>query len=256
MSRALIAVLAALCWSGSLTASAAAPATGPAIPDYVTAAVNDPSRPPGDVAQDPIYKPAEVFAFSRIKPGDKVFEFFASGVGGYHLRILSKLVGPQGHVYAAVAQEMVDQRATAGDSLKALAAGPEYSNVTVLVQPARSPSAPEPLDAFVMFSVYHDLHTAAPFGTGELTPFNQAVFAALKPGGIYFVTDFAAPKGSGFTVTPQVHRVEPEAEKAEIMQAGFIFDGASDALLKPDDDYSVHSKSGSDQFTFRFLKPK
>jgi len=252
MSRHSFALLAAALCSGSLAAFAAAPA----IPDYVAAAVNDPGRPAADVAQDPLYRPAEVFAFSRIKPGDKVFEFFAGGVGGYHLRILSKLVGPKGHVYAAVAQEMVDQRPTAGDGVKAIAANPEYSNVTVLVEPARSPSAPEPLDAFVILSVYHDMHTPAPFGTGDLAPFNRAVFAALKPGGTYFVTDFAAPKGSGFTVTPQVHRVEPEAEKAEIMQAGFLFDGSSDALAKADDDYSAHSKAGSDQFTFLFHKPK
>jgi predicted methyltransferase len=251
MKRTSIALLALL-GCGPLAASAAAPA----IPDYVTAAVNDPSRPPGDIAQDPVYKPAELFAFSKIKPGDKVFEFFAAGGGGYHLRILSKLVGAKGHVYAAVAQEMVDQRATAGDSVKALAANPEYSNVTVLVEPARNPSAPEPLDAFVMFSVYHDMHTPAPFGIGELAPFNQAVFAALKPGGSFFLTDFAGPKGTGFTLTPQVHRVDPDAEKAEIMQAGFIFDGVSDALAKPGDDYSVHSKSGSDQFIFLFHKPK
>ena len=82
------------------------------------------------------------------------------------------------------------------------------------------------------------------------------MFAALKPGGTYLVTDFASPKGTGFTVTAQVHRVEPEAEKAEILQAGFIFDGDSDVLAKPDDDYAVHSKPGSDQFTFRFHKPK
>jgi|SRR5208283_1220043 len=252
MNRNSFAFLAAVLCSASLAASAAAPA----IPDYVTAAVNDPSRPPADVAQDPIYKPAEVFAFSQIKPGDKVFEFFAAGGGGYHLRILSKLVGPKGRVYAAVAQEMMEQRPTAGDSVKALAANPEYSNLTVLVEPSRSPSAPEPLDAFVMFSVYHDMHTPAPFGTGELAPFNRAVFAALKPGGTYFVTDFASPKGTGFSVTPQVHRVEPDAEKAEILQAGFVFDGASDALAKPDDDYSVHSKPGSDQFILRFHKPR
>lgn len=251
MSRTSILLVALLC-AGSQAASAAAPA----IPDYVSAAVNDPSRPAADVAQDAIYRPAEVFAFSNIKPGDKVFEFFAAGAGGYHLRILSKLVGPKGHVYAAVAQEMVDQRPTAGDAVRALAASPEYPNVTVLVEPARNPSAPEPLDAFVMFSVYHDLHTTAPFGIGELPPFNHAVFGALKPGGIFFLTDFAAPKGTGFTLTPQVHRVDPDAEKAEIMQAGFVFDGASDALSKPEDDYSVHSKAGSDQFTFRFLKPR
>jgi predicted methyltransferase len=252
MSRPSIALLGPLL----LGAAACAAAAAPEIPDYVSATVNDPGRPATDVAQDPLYHPAEVLAFSKIKPGDKVFEFFAGGVGGYHLRLLSKLVGPKGHVYAAVAQEMVDQRPTAGDAVKAIAANPEYPNVTVLIEPSRSPTAPEPLDAFVILSVYHDMHTPAPFGTGELLPFNQAVFAALKPGGTYFVTDFAAPKGSGFTVTPQVHRVEPDAEKAEILQAGFVFDGASDALAKPDDDYAVHSKAGSDQFTFRFHKPR
>jgi predicted methyltransferase len=251
MNHATIALLGPLLLGAAVCTAAAAPD----IPAYVTAAVNDPGRPAADVAQDPLYHPAEVLAFSKIKPGDKVFEFFAGGVGGYHLRLLSKLVGPKGHVYAAVAQEMVDQRPTAGDAVKAIAANPEYPNVTVLVEPARNPTAPEPLDAFVILSVYHDMHTPAPFGTGELLPFNRAVFAALKPGGTYFVTDFAAPKGSGFTVTPQVHRVEPDAEKAEILQAGFVFDGASDALAKPDDDYAVHSKAGSDQFTFRFHKP-
>jgi predicted methyltransferase len=169
---------------------------------------------------------------------------------------LSKLVGPSGRVYAAVAQEMLDSRPTSADAVKALAADPAYSNVIVLIEPSRSPHAPEPLDAILIFSVYHDMHLAAPFGSGDLSVFNQAVFAALKPGGTYFVTDYASPPGTGFTVTPQVHRVEPDAEKHEILRAGFIFDGESSVLAYPVDDYSSHSKPGSDQFTYRFLKPK
>ena len=246
-------------WVTALLAagSAFSVAGAQAVPDYVLAAINDPARPSGDLAQDMLYKPARVLTFSGIKPGDKVFVFFAAGVGGYHLRLLSKLVGPSGHVYAAVAKEMLDQRATAADAVKAIAANPAYPNVTVLVEPARSPSAPEPLDAFVMFSVYHDMHTPAPFGSGDdLGPFNGAVFAALKRGGTFFVTDFTGSAGSGFTVTPQVHRVEPQAEKDEILQAGFIFDGASDALVNSHDDYTVRSQAWSDQFTFRFHKPQ
>lgn len=252
MSRPSIITFAAAVVIGAVCG----PAFAQNVPAYVAAAVIDPSRPAADTAHDVDYRPADVLAFSSIKPGDKVFEYFPSAAGGYYLRLLSKLVGPSGHVYAPVAREMVDARPTAADAMKALAANPAYSNVTVLIQPARAPAAPEPLDAVVILGVYHDLHTPAPFGTGDLLPFNKQVFAALKPGGVYVVSDHVAPKGAGFTQSNTVHRVEPDAEKAEIMQAGFLFDGASSALAKPGDDYTIHSSATDDQFLFRFRKPK
>src|SRR5690242_18863229 len=67
------------------------------IPDYVNAAVNDPGRAKinGD---DPKRHPAEIIAFSGVKPGDKLLELIPGA--GYWTRILSRIVGPSGHVYA------------------------------------------------------------------------------------------------------------------------------------------------------------
>ena len=68
------------------------------IPDYVAAAVADTHRPDADTKRDASRKPAEVLAFSGVKPGDKVFELLPGG--GYFTRLFSKAVGPGGHVYA------------------------------------------------------------------------------------------------------------------------------------------------------------
>lgn len=76
--------------SGTLTAGA--------IPPYITSAVTDPARPAGDTERDSIRLPAESVAFSMLKPGDKIAELLPGR--GYFTRILSKVVGPGGHVYA------------------------------------------------------------------------------------------------------------------------------------------------------------
>jgi len=230
-----------------------APAEAQSIPAYVTAAVNDPERPAADTARDADRKPAESVAFAGIKPGDTVLELLAAG--GYYTRILSKIVGLKGHVYATVPMALLATRPAAADALKALAANPAYSNVTVLIQPTGEPSAPVPVDAVWTSLNYHDLHNPGPFGAGDVPGFNRAVLAALKPGGSFIVIDHAGAVGSGVTQTGTLHRIEPAAAKAEIIQAGFTFIGQSDAIHHPNDDYTAHSTDKDDQFIFRFQKP-
>src|SRR5271166_5981530 len=70
-------------------------------PDAVAAAVADPGRPAADVQRDANRKPAEVLKFAGVKPGDAVAEFLP-GPQFYYTRMLSKLVGPKGHVYVLV----------------------------------------------------------------------------------------------------------------------------------------------------------
>ena len=43
----------------------------PMIPSYIAAAVADSHRPDTDTARDVNRKPAEILAFSEVKPGDK-----------------------------------------------------------------------------------------------------------------------------------------------------------------------------------------
>lgn len=93
------ALCAALVFALSI-AGAQAAHHGHKVPSYITAAVDDPGRPEADKMRDALRKPAEVLAFSGVKPGDKVAEIWPGG--GYYTRMLSKVVGPSGHVYMVV----------------------------------------------------------------------------------------------------------------------------------------------------------
>jgi len=262
------------------------------VPAYVAAAVSDKGRPAADTARDANRKPAETVAFSSVKPGDKVADFIAGG--GYFTRIFSKVVGPQGHVYAtepagammmgspatmppatgmpmppaagmpmppAAGMPMppaagMPMAATAGDPLKAIAADPAYSNVTVVVQPVSKLTVAEPLDVVFTAQNYHDLHNPGPLHADDMAAFNKSVFDALKPGGVFLVLDYVSAPGTGFSQTATLHRAEPDAEKAEILKAGFVFEGESKVLARPNDPHTTRSHEQDDQFIFRFRKPR
>lgn len=218
----------------------------------IAAAVADTARPEADRARDAARKPAEIVAFAGVKPGDKVAEFLPGG--GYYTRILSKAVGPQGHVYALVPAGFA-QRPGGLDTLNALAS--QYGNVTVVATDLTNFTLPEPVDLAWTSENYHDMHNGP---TPSFAGVNTATFKALKPGGLYFVEDHAAAAGSGITATSTLHRIEPAAVIAEVNAAGFALDGQSDVLANPADpktagvrDPSVQGKT--DKFALRFRKP-
>src|SRR5581483_9669018 len=142
MFRSAVLLATGLC-------TAAVLGTGPLeaaehIPAYISKAVDDPGRPAEDRQRDEQRKPAETIAFAGIKPGDRVLELIPSK--GYFTRILSKVVGPKGHVYAISPPRRANARADAPDPVaatKALAAEPGYSNVTAEVRTPEAFSAPE-----------------------------------------------------------------------------------------------------------------
>jgi predicted methyltransferase len=231
----------------------AAPVMAQKVPGYVSAAIGDAKRPAADKDADAYRAPAASVAFSKVKPGDQVLELL--GIGGYYTRILSKVVGPKGHVYTTIPPALKDNPKFA-DTEKAIMADPAYSNVSIEVQPTGAPSAPVPVDMVWTSDNYHDLHNPAPVGAEDINAFNKAVFAALKPGGIFFVIDHKGAPGTGITQTGSLHRVDPQAVKDEVQKAGFVFEGESDALRHPNEDYTAHSTFKDEQFIFRFRKPK
>ncbi len=236
------------------TAAAGDPLLTPA---NIAQAVADPGRPKADVDRDSLRHPAETLAFAGVKPGAVVLELMPGG--GYFTRIFSKAVGPSGHVYALVPEEIVKTFPKSADAVTALAADPAYANITVLIQPIDALSAPRPLDLAWISQNYHDLHD--PFmGPADLGKVNKAVLAALKPGGVYLVLDHAADAGSGLRDTNTLHRIDPETVKAEVAAAGFAFDAESDLLRNPGDDHTEKVfdppiRGRTDQFIFRFRKP-
>jgi predicted methyltransferase len=253
LSLAAGTLLAAL----TLSVTTAQAASG--IPKPIAAAVADKARPDADRARDVNRKPDESVAFSDLKPGQKVADLIPGS--GYFTRIFSVVVGPKGHVFAVAPAPRPDAPAGAPDraaAVKAIAADPHYSNVSVVQVAFATLKLPEQVDLVWTSDNYHDLHNIPNMDVGAM---DKAIFDALKPGGTYIVLDHRAEKGSGFRDTSTLHRSDPEAVKQEVVAAGFVFVGQSEVLRNPNDphtskifDADVQGKT--DQYILKFRKPK
>jgi predicted methyltransferase len=229
------------------------------VPAYVAAAVADPARPLEDRARDAERKPAETIAFAGIKPGDKVAELIPGK--GYYTRILSKVVGPKGHVFALAPPRRPNAAPDSPDPsavVSAIASDPNFSNVSVLTMSVTDLKVPEPVDVVWTSQNYHDVHNAP---NVDIAAFNKMVFDAVKPGGTYIVLDHAAAPGSGVRDTSTLHRIDPEAVKTEVKAAGFVLVGQSKVLHNPQDGHTVavfdpSVRGKTDQFILKFRKPK
>lgn len=220
------------------------------IPDYVAKAVADPGRAQ-DAKNDERRKGAEIVAFSAAKPGDKVLELIPGG--GYFTRVFSKVVGPQGRVYAVWPTEYDEKP----DQVKAIAK--DYGNVDLLMQPAAKLTAPQPVDVVFTSQNYHDYPDKF-MGPTDLKVLNAAVFAVLKPGGVYIIVDHSAEVGSGLRDTDTVHRIDETIVKQQVVAAGFEFVGESDVLRNKSDDrktnvFNPAIRGRTDQFVYKFRKP-
>jgi predicted methyltransferase len=255
-------VLAACCTVavlGSIGPRIASGKSAEKVPAYIAAAVADPGRPDEDKQRDADRKPAETLAFAGIKPGEKVVELIPGR--GYFTRILSKVVGPKGHVYALSPPRRANAAPDSPDPVAAttaIAAEPAYSNVSAQAGSLATLSVPEPADVVFTAQNYHDVHNST---TITIADFNKKVFDALKPGGTFIVVDHVAEAGSGARDTSTLHRIDPQAVKSEVEAAGFVLAGESKVLANPQDthtlavfDPSIRGKT--DQFIFKFRKPK
>jgi predicted methyltransferase len=229
-----------------------ATAASPEATAAIAAAVADTARPAADTARDVHRKPAEIVAYAGDEPGDKVAEYLPGG--GYYTRILAKAVGPEGHVYLLVPAGFA-QRPGGLDALNALAA--QYPNVSVVATDLSNFTLPEPVDLAWTTENYHDMHNGP---TPSFAGVNRAAFAALKPGGIYFVEDHAAVAGAPPTVTSELHRIDPAQAIAEVTAAGFTLEAQSDLLKNPGDPKTAGVRDPSiqgetEKFALRFRKP-
>ena len=248
--RKLITVAATFALFGTAPSLAQDSAPNSAI----ATAVADSLRPAADTARDAARKPAEIVAFAGVKPGMTVAEI--SPGGGYYTRILAKAVGPEGKVFALVPAAFAN-RPGGLDALNALAA--QYPNVTVVPADFTDLKLPEPADLVWTTENYHDFNNG-PDAATRIAAINRSTFAALKPGGIYFVEDHEAAAGTGTSATSTLHRIDPAAVKEQVTAAGFTLEAESDVLANPDDPKTVGVRDPSvqgetEKFALRFRKP-
>jgi predicted methyltransferase len=249
--------------SFAAAALAAALLTGPhanavEVAANIAAAIADGNRPAADKERDPDRKPAATLMFTGVKPGAQIAELLPGG--GYFTRLFSKAVGSSGHVYALVPARSPDAPADSPDfaaRVKAIAADPNYANVSVVVEPFSQLGVPQPVDLVWTSQNYHDLHNLPGLDVGV---FNRMVYDDLKPGGIYLILDHAAEPHSGTRDTGTLHRIDPETVKQEVLAAGFVLVASSNLLQAPADNHSLKVfdpavRGKTDQFILKFRKP-
>jgi predicted methyltransferase len=253
-----LSLLAAFSLSAACTHAPSSPAT-PSTPAFITAAVADSNRPAADTQRDVNRKPTETLVFAGVHPGEQIGELVPGG--GYFTRIFSKTVGPTGHVYALVPPRPANAPPDAPDrsaAIKALAADPNYPNISVVELSQGKIATPVPLDLVFTAQNYHDLHNIP---TLNIPAFNKSVFDSLKPGGHFVVVDHSAEAGSGARDTNTLHRIDVATVKTEVMAAGFEFVASSDVLANPADPrtgkvFDAGIRGKTDQFILKFRKPK
>jgi predicted methyltransferase len=230
-----------------------------AVPAYVSAAISDPARPADQVARAANRKPGEVIAFAGLKPGERVADFMPAS--GYFTRLFSRVVGAKGRVFAFTpTEELKNCSAEETAGIRAMAHDSRFRNVVYAMGPIETFVPPMQLDMVWTSLNYHDLHDKF-LGPANVAVWNEEVFAALKPGGVFLVIDHVAEPGSGLRDTERLHRIDPEAIKQEVEAAGFVFESKSDVLRNPADDHTARSfdpviKGHTDQIVLKFRKPR
>ena len=249
MRRSLI-----LAVSVAVLMSTGAMAPAPHDVGAYAAVLADADRPEADTARDAARKTAEVLAFAEVGPGQTIGDMIIGG--GYFTRVFASAVGERGQVVAWQPAEFIAFQASYADSI---AAADAMDNVTGIRSPIGAPEFPAGMDLIFTAQNYHDLHLR-PFPADTAARVNAAVFAALKPDGLYVIVDHAATAGAGLDVADTLHRIDIADVKREVEAAGFVLDGESDILLHAEDPLTANVfdpsiRGHTSQFMLRFRKP-
>jgi predicted methyltransferase len=202
-------------------------------------------------------KPVEMLTFFGIEPGMRVAELMAGR--GYTAELLARVVGPQGEVYVQNNRFVLERFAEAplSERLKK----PVMKNAKRVDAELENPlPGVSDLDAVLMVLFYHD----SVWQKADRVAMNRAIFAALKPGGVFGVVDHSARPGDGVKEAQTLHRIEQSVVEREVTGAGFVLEASAD-FLKNDQDTrdwnaspskAAERRGTSDRFALKFVKPK
>ena len=249
MKSAILAGVAALAITAAASAHAVPATAG------IPAAIADPSRPDKDRALDATRKPTEIMSAIGVKQGWTIADVWP---GDYWDRLFADAVGPTGKVYAVHLTE-ADKAEHVPLPTEGSAPLPDHPNVTVVDTTANTLTLPTKANVVWIRQNYHDLYDKF-MGPSDVPAFNKAVYAALKPGGLFVIIDHSAPDGSGLASTDTTHRIDAARVKTDMAAAGFVFVKESDALRNPADPrtklvFDPSIKGHTDQFIYIFRRP-
>lgn len=227
------------------------------VDDAAANAVAATDRSDDDRKLDAGRKPAAFLTFAGVKSGMRVADL---GSGrGYTTELIARIVGPSGVVFAQNSPTVL-QKIGAQPWIERLQQ-PVNKNVVRVEREFDEPLPPEAnnLDVVVLNAFYHDtvwLKT-------DRAKMNATIFALLKHGGSYVVSDSSAIAGSGDSAGGTLHRIDEQLVRKEIEAAGFKL-AAESALLRNAADTRDWSSSPREsgerrgtqnRFLLRYVKP-
>lgn len=250
--------------------------------DQIAALLASPDRSAADRTNDVRRKPAEMLAFIGVRPGMVALDL--SAAGGYTTELIARATGPGGRVYgqsvprniaAAAPRPAAPEglaspaapgsapaaapvRLTSPESLALRARNPAASAIVPVVRPFEDPVPDEVaragLDLVTLMFNYHDLG----FMGVDRDRMNRAVFAALKPGGMYVIADHAGRPGTGISESGTLHRIEEAFLRRELESVGFRLAAEGLFLRNPNDPRDRNTPEPpqpKDEFVLKFVKP-
>jgi predicted methyltransferase len=285
-SKRLLAALAATgLWLGA--SASTAQQTPQLTAEQISTIINSPDRSAADRTNDLRRKPEQMLAFIGIRPGITALDL--SAAGGYTTELLARAIGPSGAVYgqsqprdpsrappaapegnsnptatppptpqAARPAPRPSPEALAARDASLKSAGAQAASIVAVARPFADPVPLElanaRLDLVTLMFNYHDLgHMGV-----DRAAMNKAVFAALKPGGIYVIADHAGRPGTGISESGTLHRIEEALLRQEVEAAGFKFAADAPFLRNPNDPRDKNTPDPpqpKDDFVLKFVKP-
>jgi len=280
---AAVALLTLGAGAGVSTFAQAQSGTATLSPERIAEIVASPDRSAADRTNDIRRKPTQMLAFIGIRPGMVALDLSAGG--GYTTELIARSVGPAGRVYGqsaprdparlppAAPEGMAAPAAPVPPAAASLppagppttplrladrAKNPAASNIVSVVQkfedPAPAAVASGGLDLVTLMFNYHDLgHMGV-----DRAQMNKAVFAALKPGGMYVIADHSGRPGTGISESGTLHRIEEAFLRQEVEAAGFKLVAEGIFMRNPADPRDKNTPDPpqpKDEFVLKFVKP-
>jgi predicted methyltransferase len=248
-------------------------AAGPALssPPGLTAFIASPRRSAANVKRDRYRHPAALLAFWGLAPAQSVLEIEPGG--GYWTEILAPYLKAKGHYTAALPSGTAEAQAMQAAFLKKLGTDPrDFSLVsTVPLTPGQPLGDAGTYDLIISC---RNLHNWLAAGTAK--PILAAIFAALKPGGVFGIEDHRASTSAPQDPHAKSGYVREDYARALIESAGFTYaasteigankrdtknypDGVWDlplVLRQGETNRALYLAIGeSDRWTMKFTKP-
>ncbi len=209
-----------------------------------------------DTKRDANRLPVETLKFFGFRENMKVIELLPGG--GWYTKLLAPTLADNGEFFVAMGTGRVSKNLTGKDGMDFLSIINDNANIRK-EKGARFYSVDQfdlvekDVDMIFTFRNYHN------FGFEGRQIMNQAVFKALKSGGIYAVVDHTRRHMQGLD-KENGRRIDPVLAIKEIQDAGFILVDYSTLHARPADalKYEVGHKDvtgQTDRFTIKFRKP-